>query len=195
MTASGIRAVLLAVSTLLASSCSTLLPTSHATARSRWHSFAEARAAFDRLAPGVTATNELAALGFDPAANPNVRILTYLDIIQRFMPNQSITKDELDPAVRAFIEARERGQAWEVEVSDTKVKRYGNVFLDVTGFVKKTHETGWQFKGLLLIRDGRVVYKLASGQPNLDRHEKRVRPLGPLQELDNLLLRTVERSR
>ena len=105
------------------------------------------------------------------------------------------TKDDLDPSVRAFIEHREEGQAWEVEVNNTKAKRYGNACLDVTGFVKKTHETGWQFKGLLLIREGRVVYKLASGQPNVDRYDKKVRPLGPLQELDGLLVRTAEVSR
>jgi hypothetical protein len=187
---------LLAVPLLLAASgCAFLLPTAQTTALSRWHGYSEAKADFDRIAPGTTVTNELAALGFDPAANPNVRILTYLDVVQRFMPNQSITKEDLDPAVRAFIEHREQGEAWEIEVNDVQTKRHGNAFLDVTGFVRKSHETGWQFKGLLLIRDGRVVYKLASGQPKLDRHDKKVRPLGPLQELDGLLIRAAEESR
>ena len=165
---------------LLSSGCSSLLPTSQSTAKSKWQSFGEAKADFDRIVLGATTTNELAALGFDPSANPNVRILTYLDVIGRFMPNQSITKDDLDPSVRSFIENREQGQAWEVEVNNTKAKRYGNAFLDVTGFVKKTHETGWQFKGLLLILEGRVVYRISSGQPNLDRYEKKVRPLALL---------------
>ncbi len=187
--------MLLTLLALLPSGCSFLLPTSQATAKSKWHSFREAEAAFERIVPGTTSASELAPLGFDPVTNANVRMLTYLDVIQRFMPNQSITKDDLDPSVRAFIESREQGQAWEVEVNHTKAKRYGNAFLDVTGFVKKTHETGWQFKGLLLIREGRVVYKISSGQPNLDRYDKKVRPLGPLQELDSLLLRTAERSR
>ena len=187
--------VLVVTVALLTSGCAFLLPTSRTTTESKWRSFDEAKVAFDRIVPGVTSINELGALGFDPAANPNVRILTYLDVIQRFLPNQSITKDDLDPSVRAFIEHREEGQAWEVEVNNTKAKRYGNACLDVTGFVKKTHETGWQFKGLLLIREGRVVYKLASGQPNVDRYDKKVRPLGPLQELDGLLVRTVEVSR
>lgn len=189
------RLISLALLMLIAPGCSFLLPTSQDTARSKWHSFREAEAAFERIVPGRTSASELAPLGFDPVTNANVRILTYLEIIQRFMPNQSITKDDLDPAVRVFIQSREQGQAWEIQVNDTKAKRYGNAFLDVTGFVKKTHETGWQFKGLLLIHEGRVVYKLSSGQPNLDRYDKKVRPLGPLQELDSLLLRTAERSR
>jgi hypothetical protein len=190
-----ILAAALALLALLASGCSFLLPSTQATARSKWRSFDEAKVAFDRILPGTTSTNELAELGFDPTTNANVRILTYLDVIQRFIPNQSITMNDLDPSVRTFIEHREEGQAWEVEVNTTKSRRYGNALLDVTGFVKKSHETGWQFKALLLIHEGRVVYKLASGQPNLDRYDKRVRPLGPLQELDDLLLRTAERSR
>lgn len=177
---------------LVATGCSFLLPTSRTTLKSKWSSFDEAKAAFDRILPGATATNELAALGFDPATNANVRILTYLDIIQRFMPNQSITMNDLDPSVRQFIESRERGQAWEMEVNDTKGKRYGNAFLDVTGFVKKTHETGWQFKGLLLIQEGRVTYKLSSGAPNLDRYDKKVRPLGPFQELEGVIARSID---
>lgn len=176
----------------LAPGCSFLLPTSQTTAKSKWHTYGEAEAAFDRISPGATATNELADLGFDPSANPNVRILTYIDVMQRFMPNESITKDDLDPSVRAFIEGRERGQAWEVDVNIAKSKRYGNVLLDLAGFVRKSHDTGWQFKGLLLIREGRVVYKLSAGQPNVDRYDKKVRPLGPLQELDSILARAAQ---
>ncbi len=188
----GCRVSFLLLLALLAPGCSFLLPTSQTTARSKWSSFTEAREAFDSITPGATATNELAHLGFDPSANPNVRILTYMDIIQRFMPNQSITKDDLDPSVRTFIEGREQGQAWEVDVNNMKSKRYGNALLDLTGFVKKTHDTGWQFKALLLIREGRVTYKLSAGQPNVDRYDKKVRPLGPLQELDSILIRSAQ---
>lgn len=177
------------------SGCAFLLPRSQTTVKSKWQSFAEAKLAFDRIIPGQTQTNELAGLGFDPASNPNVRILTYLDIQQRFLPNPSITKADLDPAVRTFIDAREKAEAWEVEINNANSKRYGNAFLDVTGFVKKTHETGWQFKGLLLLHDGRVLYKLSSGQPNVNRYDKKIRPLGPLQELDSILVRTVETVR
>ena len=184
--------IFLMVLLLLAPGCSVLLPTSQTTAKSKWRTYGEAEAAFARISPGATATNELADLGVDPSANPNVRILTYIEVIQRFMPNESITKDDLDPSVRAFIEGRERGQAWEVDVNNLKSKRYGNVLLDLTGFIKKTHDTGWQFKGLVLIRDGRVVYKLSAGQPNVDRYDKKVRPLGPLQELDSILARAVQ---
>jgi hypothetical protein len=134
-------------------------------------------------------------LGFDPTTNPNIKTLTYVDIIQLFLPNPSIRKEDLAEPVRACIEAREMAQAWEIDLDEVKAKRYGNVLLDVTGFVKKTHETGWHLKGLLLIRDGRVVYKLVSGKPNVDRYDKKIRPLGPLQELDGLLSGAANRVR
>jgi hypothetical protein len=178
---------MLAALLICGSGCSVLLPQARTVMKSKWSSFEEARAAFDRIVPNETQTNELAQLGFDPEVNPNVKILTYLDLIGRFMPNPSITKADLDTEVRACIEAREKSQAWEIELSEVKARRYGNALLDVTGFVKKTHETGWRFNGLLLIREGRVVYKLSSGQPSVDRSERKIRPLGPLQEIDSVL--------
>jgi hypothetical protein len=77
---------------------------------------------------------------------------------------------------------------------DGKTKRYGNAFLDVTGFVKKTHGTGWQFRALLLLQGDRVTCKLYSGQASLGRYDNRVRPLGPLQGLEGIVVRTAEHS-
>jgi hypothetical protein len=179
--------VVLIASLLCGSGCAGLLPQGRTATKSKWSSFEEAKAAFERIVPNETRTEELARIGFDPEANPNVKILTYLDLIQRFMPNPSITKEDLDAEVRACIEAREKSQAWEIELSEIKTRRFGNVLLDMTGFIKKTHETGWRFNGLLLIREGRVVYKLSSGQPSVDRNERKIKPLGPLQEIDSVL--------
>jgi hypothetical protein len=183
-----------AVAALLSSGCSFLLPTSQDAAKSKWTSYKEAQAAFDSVVPGTTPTNELVALGFHPSVNPNGRLLTYLDVIPRFMPNGAITRDALDPAVREFIEAGEDGEAWEVVLNRAKSKRHGNAILDLAGFLKKTHETGWRFKGLFLIRNGRVVYKLASGTPNVAVDEVRKRPLGPFQELDRIIVRSDDRE-
>jgi len=114
-------------------------------------------------------------------------VLTYLDVIQRFIPNQSITKEDLAEAVRDCLEAKDGCRALELELDVVKGKRTGNVLLDIFGFVRKNRETGWRFKALLVLRDDLVVYKLSSGEPTVDRFEERVKPLGPLQELDDLL--------
>jgi uncharacterized protein YceK len=187
-----IRTVLIAPIALFASGCSTILPRTETLTKSRWNSYAEAQAAFERVVPNETGTNALAILGFDPHLDPNVHVLTYLDIIQRFMPNQSITKEDLDKSVRACIEARERSLALEVQLNEIRTKRLGNAILDILGFKRKTHETGWQFKGLLLINDGLVVYKLSSGEPEIDRYDTKVKPLGPFQELDSTVAGVVK---
>ena len=190
-----VRVMIAATAALLSSGCSFLLPTSQDAVKSKWTSYKEAQEAFDRIVPGTTGTNELVALGFHPAANPNARLLTYLDVIQRFMPNRSISTNDLDPAVREFIQSGDDGQAWEVEINRAKAKRRGNALLDVTGFDKKNHATGWRFKSLFLILDGRVVYKLASGIPHVEIDERRIKPLGPFQEVDSLIVRADEPER
>ncbi len=78
-----------------------------------------------------------------------------------------------------------------MELKDIQSKRHGNLFLDVFGFDRKTHVSGWRFKGLILMEDDLVVYKLSSGEPQISSDEIQVKPLGPLQELDGLVTHTV----
>src|SRR5439155_5429581 len=84
--------------------------------------------------------------GFDPFSHANVRILTYLDVISRFLPNNSIQKTDLPEPVRACLEAKDSCQAFELDLTVTQSKRYGNLFLDIFAFHRKTRETGWNFK-------------------------------------------------
>lgn len=176
---------------MFASGCSALLPTSQSTAESRWKNYEEIQASFDCIETNHTGLLELACMGFDPRTSPNVKILTYVDVIQRFIPNPAIRKEDLHPAVREFIEAKEQGIAYEIILKHITAKRHGNVFLDVTGFKRQTHESGWEFKGIILINGEVVIYKLSSGDPAISREEEKIRPLGPLQELDNALSRAV----
>ena len=179
-----IRGVALAGVVILTSGCASLFPRSEAITKSPWKSYDEAQSAFDRIVPFQTTVSDLKTLGFDPGSSPNAKSLTYLEVIQRFMPNQSISKADLDPSVRECIEALAACRAAELDLTEARSRRFGNLLLDLLGFNRRTHETGWQFKAFLLIRDDVVVYKLAAGQPAIDRLDKRVRPLGPLQELD-----------
>lgn len=171
--------------------CNSLLPSRSASAESRWASYEQAQKSFERIVPYHTTTNDLALLGFYPSVSPNVKILTYVDLVPIFMPNPGIQKKDLPPAVNECLDAREEGFAYFVDLQNTHSQRYGNLFLDVFGFKRKTHETGWQFKGLILIKNGVVVYKLSSGEPRISRDEKQVKPLGPLQELDSILFHVV----
>src|SRR4030095_11650974 len=86
---------------LLTSGCKSLFSSSSQRTRTTWQNFEQAQSAYDRVVPHKTTISELKTMGFDPHQTPNVKILTYLDIIQRFIPNASITLNDLQEDVRA----------------------------------------------------------------------------------------------
>ena len=65
----------------------------------------------------------------------------------------------------------------------TQTKRTGNAALDVAKLYRETHTSGWRFCGLLLVKDGVVIYKLTSGQPGIHEVAENRDVLGPLQVL------------
>jgi hypothetical protein len=159
-----------------------LLPSSEETVRSPWNSFEEAQLAFGKVVVYETELEGLKKFGFDPFSTANMKILTYLDIMARFMPNPAIRKEDLDVGIRECIEAQSGCQAYEVTVQVTNSERRGNVFLDLFSFKRKTYRSGWQFQSLFVINKGFVVYKLWGGQPNINETSLQKKPLGPLQD-------------
>jgi len=176
---------------LTTTGCKALFSSSSQRSRTPWQNFDEAQAAYDKVVPHQTTIIELKSMGFDPLTTPNVKILTYLDLIQRFLPNNSITLEDLQPDVRACIESKDCCHAYEMDLDLTDSKRYGNLVLDVFGFNRKTKTTGWTFKALIIVKDDIVAYKLRSGEPNVDRLEEKTKPLGPFQEMDNVLSKVI----
>ena len=168
----------------LTSGCKSLFPSSSTKVNSRWATFAQVAGSFDKIHPYDTDANGLKKLGFDPTASPNVKILTYVEILPIFMPNSGVHKEDLPAAVQEFIDADGDGLAYVVDLDNVHSKRYGNLLLDIFGFNRKTHTSGWNFRGIILMKNNVVIYKLASGEPNISTDEKKTRPLGPLQELD-----------
>ncbi len=164
--------------------CSNALPREEDNVGSRWNSFEEAMVDYEKIEPYVTTQRELQALGFDPYTQPNIHILSYLDIIQRFMPNQSIKLDDLDDAVSFCIRSRSKCIAYEAQPQKSKSKRVGNVALDMMTFKRRTLRSGWSFYALIVINDGIVVYKVWSGEPLVSGEKIRKNPLGPLQGLN-----------
>lgn len=164
--------------------CHSLFPTDETIIDSRWTSFDDVETGFEKITPYETTVADLRTLGFDPAASPNMKILTYVDIVQTFLPNPTLHKEDLPAAVRECIKVKEKSCAYLVELEVIHNKRHGNLLLDVFGFNRRTHRSGWCFKGLILINGDLVVYKLSSGEPRVARDENKVRPLGPFQEVD-----------
>ena len=167
--------------------CKSLFPSDSKTTRSHWQNFDEAQAAFDKITPHKTSVEDLKTLGFDPSTTPNVKLLTYLDLIERFIPNESITLADLQPDVRACIESKDCCHAYALDLDIIRNKRYGNLALDIFGFKKNTRVTGWNFRALIIVKDDMVAYKIRSGEPNIERYEKKLKPLGPLQDLESII--------
>ncbi len=171
---------------LALSGCSSLLPQTKETsgpADGGWKSYQDAQSAFDRIEPGKTTATELAAMQLDPRTNPNVTLLPRHELLQRFIINQSVSMADLDPGVRDCLEAREQCRVLEVNQTATQTKRTGNAALDMAKLYRETHTSGWRFCGLLLVKDGVVVYKLTSGQPGIHEIAENSDVLGPLQVL------------
>lgn len=178
-----LRIMVGSLTALLTGGCSNLLPTIDQSVEFRWNSYEEVKQSFDRIQPGQTTVEDLKELGFDPFENPNIRVLNYLEITQRFIPNASIRLVDLHPAIRACLEAKTACQGYEISPKILHSQRYGNVVLDVFNFRRKTRTTGWSFQGLMVVNAGQVVYKLAGGQPSVLELEDKENPLGPLQDM------------
>ena len=98
-----------------------------------------------------------------------------------------MTLDDLDGGVRECIAARSACVGWEINQTAMQKKRNGNAALDMLKMRRETHSSGWRFAGLLLIKDGVVLYKLAGGQPLIHEIAQTEDMLGPLQALGTRL--------
>ena len=161
--------------------CAALLPDSKNVTESPWKSFDEAKQAFERITPYQTKVDDLKKLGFDPFVNPNITLLTYSDVLRRFVPSPVIREEELDGGIRDCILAKDACRAYEIDHSQIKRERYGNFWTDFLNFRRKVDVTGWRFNALIVLKNDLVIYKLWSGQPLIHQFEDSHNPLGPLQ--------------
>jgi len=173
-------------------SSSSYLPSGKETVRSPWQNFNDVKTAFDKITPHKTDREALKSLGFDPFTTPNIEMINYLDITRRFMPNQSIRKEDLDQSLQRCLDQRDHCHAYEVLLRQASQERYGNVFFDLFNFRRKTQLTGWEFRAIIVMQDDLVVYKLWGGKPNIDENRDQKNPFGPFQSSEKLLWHAVE---
>jgi hypothetical protein len=180
-----------AVALLLAfvvSGCSSMLPRSREVTASPWETYQEAQQTFDKIIPGMTRAAELKDLQLDLGSHPNLLIMNYSDVLRRFVPNASISLSDLDFGVKDCLSAKTACQGYEITQKSVRKQREGNFFADVLGFHRETQITGWSFNGLILVKDGVVIYKLTGGQPSILQNEETRNPLGPIQTIGQKLL-------
>lgn len=183
--------ILISVGLLLSGGCATqsLLPTRGVYTESSFETYTQVENVITKIEVGKTKYSELVKLGLDLENIPNVKKLTYLDVMSKFKLDSPsrytlFNKIELPAGVLKTLNAREDGLAYEINLERLKNKREGSLFLDILNFRKTTHTTGWNISVLILIVNDTVEYVLYSGEKNIDKLEKEKNPLGPFQGFD-----------
>ncbi|MDM8567234.1 hypothetical protein QUF74_16490 [Candidatus Halobeggiatoa sp. HSG11] len=179
--------IIIFICILTITGCAGMLPSMKKTTKSPWKTFEDAKRSFDKIEANKTTSEDLKKLGFDPFETPNVKLVTYLELIERFMPNQSIRIEDLDVGVQQCLKARELCQGYEVTPKILNAKRYGSVFLDLFNFRRKKITRGWIFNALIVLKEDLVVHKVWGGEPNVSEIEDKRNPLGPLQDINKVL--------
>lgn len=172
--------VVLSIAFLL-SACASLLPRSQDKPVQPWKSFEEARASYEKIEPFTTDLNGLRALGFDPFATPNIRMLNHAQVVEIVLPAQLPAGIEVPPGIRECMKAQDGCQGFFTEGGRQKRDRVGNFLLDFMNFKRHTVTTGWNFSALIVTVGDTVVYKQWSGRPNIKEETVNTNPLGPLQ--------------
>ena len=174
---------LIAAGLSLAACASDVLPSTDREASGPFPTYEIAETAYRIIEPGRTDTAKLREFGIDPMTTPNLRVVNYVEVMKLFMPTDTVSLRDLDPAVQGCIGARTACVGYVLTPGATATQRTGHVSLDVLGFQRETEETGWAASMLLLIVDDVVVYKLWSGTPRIEQKATETNPLGPAQDL------------
>ncbi|MEF7612777.1 hypothetical protein V4F39_02565 [Aquincola sp. MAHUQ-54] len=161
--------------------CAGLLPRGQAVSASGFDSFEAAALALERVVPYETGIDQLKALGYDLEHSKNVTRIPYPRLTARLSPDPGVPFEALDRGIRDCILAREACVAYEFHFGVVQRRREGGFLLDFLNFRRVTRIAGWRFEGLVAVRDGTVLFRSHAGEPRIDRTERQVNPLGPLQ--------------
>lgn len=165
----------------LLAGCASMLPSGSNNTPLPFESFEAAQLALEKVVPFKTTVDELTALGFDAKVSANVTLIPYPDVVGRLAPHPAIPLSALDPGVRECISAQTACRAYVFHFVQDHRERTGNFWLDFLNIRRTTTVTGWQFNGLVVVKDGVVLFRNFAGIPKVDRTEKQSNPLGPFQ--------------
>ena len=168
-------------SCLLAASCTTLLPTSRTETVSVWENYDAAVASMALITPYRSNRDFVHSHGLDPRNNPNITVLHFADVLQRFAAATLIKPDDVDRGIRDCLEAGKRCSGYAISVEKLHRDRIGNFWLDTFNFKQETVTTGWRVDVLLVFVDDALVYQLVGGRPTINEVDVHRNPLGPLQ--------------
>ena len=170
---------------VVCSGCKTLLPSGENKAIGKWRTYQQAEEVFTKIVPNTTTTNDLKQLGLDFRTTPNLKKLTYLDVMARFNLDSSVFMEiKLPPGIKGALNKHNRCIGYELSLKSNSNKRIGGFWKDILGFQQITRAHGWEFTGLIVIVDDIVVYVLTSGSPKVESMNSEKSPLGPFQNIN-----------
>jgi hypothetical protein len=121
-------------------------------------SLVDLRAAYARILPGETQTRDLAGLGFD-VAQPGVRRLSYLSLMEVFAPRDSSGFDQLDAGASKCLAMPNGCSAYVFRLA----RAPGSDEQASFSFIDAAEAGASSVQVLFLVHDGRVAYKAMSG--------------------------------
>lgn len=116
--------------------------------------------AYGRIQPGRTRASELSQYGFDTASTA-VQMLSYLGLMERFIPHDSVRFDRLDSAIKDCVAVRDHCTALVFRSVDHTRNMTARGFFTAFGLDARAAAVPPQVT--FLIRDGRVAFKTISG--------------------------------
>jgi hypothetical protein len=163
--------------------CGGVLPHETSIDTGTFQTYEQVMTSYDGIHPGQTRADELPKLGFDTRTTPNIEVLSYTDIVNHFLPSETMSLSQAPPGARRCMEAQDHCSGYVLQFQHSQKRRSGGVVPDLLGIQRDTVSNGWSAKVVLLLQDNTVVYKELSGRPNMQEHNQRSQPLGPLQDL------------
>ena len=167
-----------------------MLPHGRAEDISLFRTYADAQAALERVTPYRDTLADARGLGFDVGDSTNVEEVPYPQWVG-VLVHPNVPLDRADIGIRDCLAAELGCRAYRFRFSRIEEDRTGNFVVDFLNFRRITHRHGWRFEGLMLVRDGVVLFRNHGGQPHVEYVEDRRNPLGPLQGIGESSVRAL----
>ena len=178
-----LKRVLGGVLLFAAAGCGGVLPHESSVDTGKFETYDQVMASYNGIDLGKTRRHDLGRLGFDTQTTPNIQVLSYTDIVNHFLPSETMRLEQAPANARRCLETPERCSGYVYELAHSQKQRNGGVVSDLLGIERDTVSNGWSVKIVLLLQDGVVVYKEISGRPFIEERQNKSQPLGPFQDL------------
>jgi hypothetical protein len=169
---------------LVVAGCSgSVLPQESSIGAPKFTTFEQVMTSYDDIKLGQTRRPDLTALGLDTQTTPNIEVLSYNQILDLFLPNETLSLKQAPVGVQRCLRDQDHCSAYIYRLDHSHARQTGGVVPELLGTEHNTYTSGWKVEIVLLLQGDVVVYKVMSGQPNMQDNNDKSQPLGPLQDL------------